>query len=73
MSKAYHQVNEPNGPDFTVYQVAEEKEEATPLPTLQVAAATTKSPEHTQLTVLMEMVKGLQVTVTKLQCDQANR
>jgi len=68
MGKAYHQVNEPNGPNFTAHQVAEEKKKATPLPTLQVAAATTNSPEHTQLTMLMEMVKGLQ-----LQRDQANR
>jgi len=54
-------------------QVVEEDEETTPPPTLQVAAAATKSSEQTQLTMLMDMVKGLQAMVTKLQRDQADR
>lgn len=48
------------------------KEAATP-PAPQVSVTTTKSPEQTQLTVLMDMVKGLQATVTELQRDQADK
>jgi len=72
MDKAYFQVDGPHGVDFNAHQVVVE-EETTPPPTLQVAAAATKSPEQTQLTMLMNMVKGLQTTVTELQRDQANR
>jgi len=61
MGKAYFQVDGPHGADFTTHQVAEEEEETTTLPTLQVAAAATKSPEQTQLTMLMNMVKGLRL------------
>jgi len=53
--------------------VAEEEEETIPLPTLIMAAATTKSPEHTQLTMLMDMVKGLQATMTELKRNQVDR
>lgn len=67
MGKAYFQVGGPHEADFTTHQVAKEDKEPTTLPTLQVAAATTKSPEPTQLTMLMDKVKGLQATRTKLQ------
>jgi len=73
MGKAYFQVEEPRQPSYTARQVVKEDEETTPPPTPQVAAATTKSPEQMQLTMLMDMVKGLQATVTKLQSDQADR
>jgi len=73
MGKAYFQVEEPRRPSYTARQVVGEDEETTPLPTPQVAAAATKAPEQTQLTMLMGMVKGLQATVTKLQHDQADR
>jgi len=73
MGKAYFQVEEPRRPSYTVRQVVEEDEEITPLPTPQVAATATKSPEQTQLTMLMDMVKGLQAMVAKLQSDQADR
>jgi len=53
--------------------VAEREEEITTLYTPQVSAATTKSPEQAQLTMLIDMVKGLQATVTKLQPDQAEK
>jgi len=45
--------------------MAEGDEETTTLSTLQVAAATTKSAEQTQLTMLLDMVKSLQATVTE--------
>jgi len=41
-------------------------EATTPPPTPQIAAAMTKSPEQTQFTMLINMVKGLQATVTEL-------
>jgi len=72
MGKAYFQVEEPKRPSYTARQVVKEDEETTPPPTPQVAAAETESPEQTQLTMLMDMVKGLQATVTKLQRDQAD-
>jgi len=53
--------------------VDEEEEKTTPLPTLQVVAAATKMPEQMQLTMLMNMVKSRQATVTELQLDQADR
>jgi len=71
MGKAYLQVEELQEPRFATHQVVEE--ETTPPSTPQVAAAATKPPEPTQLTMLMDMVKGLQATVTKLQRDQAGR
>jgi len=67
MGKAYFQVEEPRRPSYTARQVVKGEEETTSPPTPQVAAAATKSPEQTQLTMLMDMVKGLQATVTKLQ------
>jgi len=73
MGKAYFQVKESRRPSYTARQVVEEDEETTPLPTPQVAAAATKSTKQTQLTMLMDMVKGLQATVTKLQSDQVDR
>jgi len=71
MGKAYFQVEGLQGARFTARQVVED--EITTLSNPQVAAATTKSPEQTQLTMLMDMVKGLQATVTKLQRGQADR
>jgi len=73
VGEAYFQVEEPRRPSYTARQVVKEDEETTPPPTPQVAAAATKSTEQTQLTMLMDMVKGLQSTVTKLQRDQADR
>jgi len=73
MGKAYFQVEDPKRPSYTARQVVEEDEETTPLPTLQVAAAATKSTEQTQLTMLMNIIKGLQAMVTKLQSDQVDR
>jgi len=60
---------------YTARQVVKDDEENTPLPTRQVAAvaAATRSPEQTQLTMLMNMVKSLQATVTELQSNQADR
>jgi len=49
-------------------------EEATTTPAKpQVAAAATESSGQTQLTMLMDMVKGLQATVTDFQRGQASR
>jgi len=73
MGKAYFQVEGLQGASFTAGQVAEGIEKAATPPAPQVSAARTKSPEQTQLTVLMDMVKGLQATVTELQRDQADR
>jgi len=73
MEKAYFQVEEPRRPSYTARQVVEEDKETTPLPAPQVAAVATKSTEQTQLTMFLDMVKGLQATVTKLQIDQADR
>jgi len=73
MGKAYFQVEEPRRPSYTARQVVKEDAETTPPPTPQVAAAATKSNEQTQVTMLMDMVKGLQATVTKLQSAQADR
>ena len=70
MGKAYFQVEEPGRPSYAARQVVREDEETTPSPTPQVAATAT---EPTQLTMLIDMVKGLQATVTKLQRDQADR
>jgi len=72
MGKAYFQVEGSRGASYTARQVVKDDEETTPLLTPQVAAATTKSPEQTQLAMLMNMVKGLQATVTKLQNNQAD-
>jgi len=71
MGKAYFQVEELQGARFTAHQVVED--ETTTLSNPQVAAATTKSLEQTQLTMLMDMVKGLQATVTELQRGQAGK
>jgi len=71
MGKAYFQVEELKGARFTAYQVV--RNETTTPSNPQVAAATTKSPEQTQLTMLMDMVKGLQATVTELQQGQVGR
>jgi len=71
MGKAYFQVEGPRG--GVSYTARKVDEETTPPPTLQVAAAATRSPEQTQLTMLMNMVKNLQATVTELQSNQANR
>jgi len=73
MGKAYFQVEEPRQLSYTACQVVKEDEETTQIPNPQVAAAATKSPEQTQLTMLMDMVKGLQATVMKLQSSQADR
>jgi len=54
-----------------VHQVGEEAATTPAKP--QVAADTTELPGPTQLTMLMDMVKGLQATVTELQRDQAGR
>jgi len=53
--------------------VTKEEEDTTLVPTLQVVSATTKSPKQMQLTMLMNMVKGPQATVTELQHDQADK
>jgi len=47
--------------------VVEDNKETAILPAPQVSAAMTKSPEQTKLTMLMDMVKSLQATVTELQ------
>jgi len=73
MGKAYFQVEEPRRVSYTGRQVVKDDEETTPPPTPQVAAAATKSPEQTQLTMVMNMVEGLQATVTELQSNQADR
>jgi len=73
MGKSYFQVEESRRLSYTARQVDKEDEETTPPPTPQVATAATMSPEQTQLIMLMDMVKGLQATVTKLQKDQADR
>jgi len=73
MGKAYFQVEEPRRASYTARQVVKDDEETTPPPTPQVAAAATKSPEQRQLTMLMDMVKGLQAMVTELQSNQADR
>jgi len=74
MGKAYFQVAEPQRVSFTAHQVAGEDEGTVTLPAPQVSAATTKSPEQTQLTTLMNMVKlGLQAMVIELQRDQVDR
>jgi len=65
MGKAYFQVEELQGPRFTARQVIEEETTVPANP--QVAAAATESSAPTQLTMLMDMVKGLQATVTELQ------
>jgi len=49
------------------------EEETTTLANPQVAAAATESSGPTQLTMLMDMVKSLQATVTELQRGQAGR
>jgi len=71
MGKAYFQVEGLQGLRFTAHQVVED--ETTMLSNPQVAAVATKSLEQTQLTMLMNMVKGLQATVTELQRGQAGR
>jgi len=65
MGKAYFQVKGPGATSYTAHQRVKDDEETTPPPNPQVAATTTKSPEQTQLTMLMNMVKGLQATVTE--------
>jgi len=73
MGKAYFQVEGPRGASYTARQVVKGDEATTPPPTPQVAATTIKSPGQTQFTMLMNMVKGLQATVTELQNNQADR
>jgi len=73
MGKAYFQVDGLREASFTTRQVVKDDEETTMLPAPKVSAATTKSSEQTQITVLMEMVKGLQATVIELQQSQADR
>jgi len=73
MGKAYFYVEGPRGASYTARQVVKDDEETTPPLNPQVAATTMKSPEQTQLTMLMNMVKGLQATVTELQNNQADR
>jgi len=58
MGKAYFQVEELWRASYTARQVVKDDEETTPPLTPQVAAAATKSPKQTQLTMLMNMVKA---------------
>jgi len=73
MGKFYFQVEGLQGASFTAHRVAKGNKEATTLHAPQVSAATTKSPEQAQLTVLADMVKGLQATLTELQRKQADK
>jgi len=73
MGKASFQMEGPRGASYTARQVVKDDEETTPLPNPQAAAATTKSPEPTQLTLLISMVKGLQATVIEVQSNQVDR
>jgi len=71
MGKAYLKVEELQEPRFATHQVVEEATTTPAKP--QVAAAATESSGPTQLVMLMDMVKGLQATVTELQRGQAGR
>ena len=71
MGKAYFQVEELQGPRFTARQVVEDGDTMPANP--QAAAAVTQSPEQTQLTMLIDLVKGLQATVAELQQGQTSR
>jgi len=74
MGKSYYQVEGLQEKGFTAHQVAEGNQEAATPVTPQVSAATTtQSPEKAQLAVLLDMVKGLQATVSELQRNQAGR
>jgi len=57
-----------HGADFTTNQIEEAPKEAT-----QVVAANSTAPTSTQFTMLVDMVKGMQIEMLKMQQQQADR
>ena len=74
LGKAYYQVDGPQCADFTANQVEEQPEVIKPAPpNPQVVAAATATPSPDQMTMLMDMVKGLQADMKQMQQEQADR
>jgi len=74
LGKAYYQVEGPQCTDFTANQVKEQPEVIQPAPpSPQIVAAATATPSPNQLTMLMDMVKGLQGDMKQMQQEQADR
>jgi len=67
MGRSYYQVDNPHRADFTAGRVEEATEEAT------VAAVAEPAPPSSQITMLLDMVKGLQMEVMRLQQQQEGR
>jgi len=65
MGRSYYQVDNPHRADFTANQV-EEAAKGT-----EVAAVADPAPPSPQITMLLDMVKGLQLEVVRLQQQQA--
>jgi len=69
MGRSYYQVDNPHRADFSASQVEEaaREEEAT------VATVADPAPSSSQITMLVDMVKGLQLEVARLQQQQGGR
>jgi len=73
LGRAYYQVDGPQCADFTACQVEEQPEVIKPdQPNTQTVAATSATPSPDQLTMLMDMVKGLQADMKQMQGEQAD-
>jgi len=66
MGRSYYQVDNPHRADFTAIQVEEAAKEET-----AVAAVADPAPPSPQITMLLDMVKSLQLEVVRLQQQQA--